>query len=368
MRIRFEKRLSPSRFMQIATPIASVLMTMALGAVIFELIGFDGPHAIYETFITPIVAPHKWVDVLTKAAPLIIIALGLSLGNQAKIWNIGAEGQYIIGALAGAGVAFAFPNAQAFWIIPLMIAAGIVGGMAWAAVPAFLRTRYRVSEVLSTLMLVYVAAQVLNYLIGGPWKDPNGHNFPQTAPFTDAQQLPHVLPGTVIPPGLVVAIVLTLVFWLLTTRSVYGFSVRTVGAAPSAARYGGFDASRTVWSTLMISGGMAGLAGILEAMSQLGQINLGFPSGYGFTAIIVSFLGRLNPIGVFLAGLILAVTYVGGQVAQSAVHVPEATAGIFQATMLFFILSSDILVRYRVRIVGGAPSAAAARAGAGAAA
>ena len=277
MRIRFEKRLSPSRFMQIATPIASVLLTMALGAVIFELIGFDGPHAIYETFITPIVAPYKWVDVLTKAAPLIIIALGLSLGNQAKIWNIGAEGQYIIGALAGAGVAFAFPNAQAFWIIPLMIAAGIVGGMAWAAVPAFLRTRYRVSEVLSTLMLVYVAAQVLNYLIGGPWKDPNGHNFPQTPPFTNAQQLPHVLPGTVIPPGLVVAIVLTLVFWLLTTRSVYGFSVRTVGAAPSAARYGGFDASRTIWSTLMISGGMAGLAGILEAMSSARADQSRFP-------------------------------------------------------------------------------------------
>ena len=362
MRIRLEKRLTPSRFMQVATPIASVLLTMLLGAIIFQLIGFDGPHAIYETFITPIVAPYKWVDVLTKAAPLIIIALGLSLGNQAKIWNIGAEGQYIIGAIAGAGVAFALPNAEGFWIIPLMIAAGIVGGMAWAAIPAFLKTRYRVSEVLSTLMLVYVALQVLSYLIGGPWKDPNGHNFPQTPPLTAAQQLPHVLPGTAIPPGLVVAIVLTLVFWLLTTRSVYGFSVRTVGAAPSAARYGGFDASRTVWTTLMISGGMAGLAGILEVSSQLGQINLGFPSGYGFTAIIVSFLGRLNPIGVFLAGLILAVTYVGGQVAQTAVHVPEATAGIFQATMLFFILASDILVRYRLQ---DHPRRAARRAGGG---
>ena len=205
-----------------------------------------------------------------------------------------------------------------------MIAAGIVGGMAWAAIPAFLRTRYRVSEVLSTLMLVYVALQVLNYLVSGPWKDPNGHNFPQTPPFTPAQLLParHCREPT-FRRASSSRFVLTLVFWLLTTRSVYGFSVRTVGAAPSAARYGGFDASRTVWSTLMISGGMAGLAGILEASSQLGQINLGFPSGYGFTAIIVSFLGRLHPVGVFLAGLILAVTYVGGQVAQTVVHVPE---------------------------------------------
>ena len=361
MRIRFEKRLTPSRFMQIATPIASVLLTMLLGAIIFQLIGFDGPRAIYETFVTPIVASYKWQDVLTKAAPLIIIALGLSLGNQAKIWNIGAEGQYIIGALAGAGVAFALPDAG-FWIIPLIVAAGVVGGAFWAAIPAFLKTRFRVSEVLSSLMLVYVALQVLNYLIGGPWKDPNGHNFPQTPPLTPAQLLPHAIPGTPIPPGLVVAVALTLVFWLLMTRSVYGFSVRTVGAAPEAARYGGFDASRTVWSTLMISGGMAGLAGILEVVSQLGQINLGFPSGYGFTAIIVSFLGRLNPIGVFVAGLILAVTYVGGQVAQTVVHVPEATAGIFQATMLFFILASDILVRYRLRILREAPIAAHAEA------
>src|ERR1700690_1383819 len=248
MRIRLEKRLTPSRFMQIATPIASVLLTMLLGAIIFQLIRFDGPRAIYETFITPVVASYKWQDVMTKAAPLIIIALGLSLGNQAKIWNIGAEGQYIIGALAGAGVAFALPDAQGFWVIPLMILAGIAGGMAWAAIPAFLKTRYRVSEVLSTLLLVYVALQELNYLIGGPWKDPNGHNFPQTPPRTAAQQLPHVLPGTGVPPGLVVAIVLTLVFWLLTSRSVYGFSVRTVGAPPHPPRYGGFAPPRPAWA------------------------------------------------------------------------------------------------------------------------
>jgi simple sugar transport system permease protein len=360
MRIRFEKRLEPSRFMLFATPVASVLLTMLLGAVIFQMIGFDGPHAIYETFITPIVAPYKWQDVATKAAPLIIIALGLSLGNIAKVWNIGAEGQYIIGALSGAGVALAAPNAPGVLIIPLMIVAGILGGAVWAAIPAFLKTRFRVNEVLSTLMLVYVALQVLNYLVGGPWKDPNGHNFPQTPPLPDAQQLPHTLQGTPIPPGLVVAVALTLVFWVLMSRSVYGFSVRTVGAAPEAARYGGFDASRTVWSTLMISGGMAGLAGILEVSSQLGQINLGFPSGYGFTAIIVSFLGRLNPIGVFLAGVMLADTYVGGQVAQTVVHVPEATAGIFQATMLFFILASDILVGRRLRVIRDAPSAVTA--------
>ena len=364
MRIRLEKRLTPSRFMQAATPIASVLLTMLLGAIIFQLIGFDGPRAIYETFITPIVAPYKWQDVLTKAAPLIIIALGLSLGNQAKIWNIGAEGQYIIGALAGAGVAFALPNAEGFWIIPLMIAAGILGGMAWAAIPAFLKTRYRVSEVLSTLMLVYVALQVLNYLVGGPWKDPNGHNFPQTPPLTAAQQLPHAIPGTVDSAGVRRRDRADARFLALTTRSVYGFSVRTVGAAPER---GALRRLRRLPHGLVDADDQRrhGRArGNSRGLEPARAINLGFPSGYGFTAIIVSFLGRLNPIGVFLAGLVLAVTYVGGQVAQTVVHVPNATAGIFQATMLFFILASDILVRYRLRIIRDAPRVAPAQAAA----
>src|SRR5260370_4995254 len=183
MRIRVERRLEPSRLMLVATPIASVVLTMLLGAVIFQFIGFDGPHAIYETFITPIVASYKWQDVATKAAPLIIIALGLSLGNIAKVWNIGAEGQYIIGALAGARVAYALPDAQGFWIIPLMLLAGVAGGAVWAAIPAVLMTRFRVNEVLSSLMLVYVALQVLNYLVSGPWKDPNRPNFPQPPPL-----------------------------------------------------------------------------------------------------------------------------------------------------------------------------------------
>jgi general nucleoside transport system permease protein len=353
MRIRFEKRPEPSRTMQLLTPIASVLLTMLLGIAIFDLLDFDGPRAVKEIFLTPILASYKWQDVAAKAAPLILIALGLSLANQAKVWNIGAEGQYITGALAGAAVAFATSGASGSWVVVLMLLAGVAGGAAWAAIPALLKVRFKVNEVLSTLMLVYVALQLLSYLITGPWKDPNGHNFPQTAPFTAAQQLPRLLPGTPIPPGLAIAIVLTLVFWGVAKKSIYGFEVRAIGAAPDAARYGGFDLARTTWSTLLISGGMAGLAGILEAASQLGQINLGFPSGYGFTAIIVSFLGRLHPVGVFVAGIVLAVTYVGGQVAQTVVHVPNATGGIFQALMLFLILASDILVRYRIRFARG---------------
>jgi general nucleoside transport system permease protein len=351
MFIKFEKRAEPSRVMLFATPVAAVILTMLLGALIFDVLGYEGFRTVKEIFFTPVLASYKWLDVATKAAPLILIALGLSLGNQAKVWNIGAEGQYMVGALAGAYIAYLTPGVTSSWIVIPMLIAGVLGGAAWAAIPAFLKTRLNVNEVLTSLMLVYVAMQLLSYLITGPWKDPNGHNFPQTAPFTEAQLLPHAIAGTVIPPGLLIAFILMLVFWLIVSRSVYGFEVRVVGAAPSAARYAGFNANKTVWTTLLISGGMAGLAGILEATSQLGQINLGFPSNYGFTAIIVSFLGRLHPVGVFIAGIVLAITYVGGQVAQTTVHVPSASGGILQALMLFLILAGDVLVRYRLRLV-----------------
>jgi len=225
-----------------------------------------------------------------------------------------------------------------------------------------LRVRYNVNEILSSLMLTYVALQVLSYLVGGPWKDPNGRNFPATAPLLPDQSLPILVPGTTVHLGVAIALVLPFLFWVLMSRSVFGFQIRVVGSAPAAAGYGGFDTGRTIWLSLLIGGAMAGLAGALEFAGALKTINLGFPSGYGFTAIIVSFLGRLNPIGCLLAGIVMAVTYVGGQVAQTTVHIPNSTAGIFQAMMLFFILASDILVRYRLRLV---PShrASAAQAG-----
>lgn len=362
MRIRLEKRPEPSRLMLVLTPILSVIVTMIIGAAIFELIGYDGPRAVREIFVTPIVASYKWPDVGRRAAPLILIALGLCVGNRAKVWNIGAEGQYVVGALAGTGVALATQGMTGAWILPLMVVAGIAGGALWAVIPALLKTRLQVNEILSSLMLVYVALQLLNYVVTGPWKDPNGHNFPQSAPFTADQTLPKMVFGTPFPPGLYVALALSLVFSIAMARSEFGLGVKLLGDAPKAARYAGFDAEGMVIRVMLLSGGMAGLAGLLQAATQGGQLNLGFPSGYGFTAIIVSFLGRLHPLGAALAGIVLAITYVGGQVAQTVVHVPNATAGIFQATLLFVILASDVLVRRRIRFVPGrAPTASPGR-------
>lgn len=349
MQLRLEKRPQPSRLMRLATPIAAVLLTMIVGAIVFTLIGYDGFGAVREIFVFPLVNSYKWQDLAVKAAPLIIIAVGLSITYRANVWNIGAEGQYVLGGLVGTGIALMTRDFSGPWILPVMVLGGIAGGMAWAAIPALLRTRLQVNEILTSLMLTYVAIQLLNYLVIGPWKDPRGFGFPQTAMFTDSQILPKFLPGTLVHWGVPIAVIVAMAVWFFMSRSVLGYQVKVVGAAPDAARYGGFSVNGTVWLALLASGGLAGLAGVLEATGPFGRLVPSFPTNYGFTAIIVAFLGRLHPVGIIFAGLALAIVAVGGEVAQTTIKLPVAAVGIFQAMMLFFLLASDVLVRYRVR-------------------
>ena len=357
MALRFVPRREPSRAMLFATPVLAVALTLLVGAVVFTLLGYDGLGAVREIFVTPLFDLYRWQDLLVKAAPLAMIAVGLSVGFRANVWNIGAEGQYVMGGLAGTGVALLTLDMTGPWILPLMILAGILGGVVWAAIPAFLRTALGVSEILSSLMLNYVAIQILYYLMRGPWKDPMGFNFPQTAMFSADQTLPFVVPGTLIHLGIPVALALALALWFVVSRTVAGFQVRVVGLSPQAARYGGFRETRVVWMTMALGGALAGLAGIFEAAGPFGQMVPAFPVGYGFTAIIVAFLGRLHPLGIVLAALVLALTYVGGESAQTAIGLPAAAIGVFQAMMLFFLLAVDILVRYRLTTSGGGSGA-----------
>jgi ABC-type uncharacterized transport system permease subunit len=340
------------------TPVLAVLATAVVGTIVFSLIGYDGVGAVREIFLTPILNPLKWQDLAVKSAPLIIIAVGLSIGYRANVWNIGAEGQYVLGGLAATGVALLTRDLSGPWILPLMMLAGMAGGMAWAVVPAFLRTRLQVNEILTSLMLTYVAIQLLNYLVIGPWKDPMGFGFPQTRMFTADQMLPHVIPRTIVHLGVPLAVVVALVAWFFMSRSMFGYQVKVVGAAPHAARYGGFSVNRTIWLALLTSGALAGFAGMLEAAGPFGRMVPSFPTNYGFTAIIVAFLGRLHPIGIIFAGLAMAIAVVGGEVAQTTIQLPAAAVGIFQSMMLFFLLASDILVRYRIRPVGQRPAEA----------
>lgn len=347
--VELEKRKEASAAMVYLTPLIAVALTMAVGALVFSVLGYDGPAAVWAMFIEPLIDPGKWQDLGLKAAPLVMIAVGLSIGFRANVWNIGAEGQYVVGGLAGTGVALATWHLDGgWWVLPLMFVAGAVAGAAWAAIPAFLRTRLNVSEILSSLMLTYVAIQLLYWLMNGPWKDPDGFNFPQSRLFQDFQTLPYISGMGYLNVPL--AFLIALLVWFVMAKTSFGFQVRTVGAAPQAARYGGFSQERTVWWSLMIGGGLAGLAGIFEAAGPFGQMVPQFPTGYGFTAIIVAFLGRLHPIGiVILGGLVLAVTYVGGESAQATLGLPSAATGVFQAMLLFFLLATDILITHRLR-------------------
>ncbi|TFF22164.1 ABC transporter permease [Jiella endophytica] len=349
--------------MMLAAPVIAVVLTLIVGAVLFTLLGHDGFGAVVEIFVKPLFNLYRWQDLLVKAAPLAMIATGLAIGFRANVWNIGAEGQYILGGLAGTGVALATLDMSGSWILPLMLVCGILGGMVWAAVPAILKTTLGVNEILTSLMLNYVAIQLLFYLMRGPWKDPEGFNFPQTAMFSADQTLPMIVPGTLIHLGVPLAAAVALTAFAVMTRTITGFQIKVVGLAPKAAAFGGFGAASTVWIALMAGGGLAGFAGILEASGPFGQMVPQFPTGYGYTAIIVAFLGRLNPLGILAAALVLALTYVGGESAQTTIGLPSAATGVFQAMMLFFLLATDILVRYRV--VSGraapAPKAAAAK-------
>lgn len=358
--LRLEPRAAASRVALYSSPLGAVVATLLVGALVFTALGYDGFGAVREIFVTPLFNANRWQDLLVKAAPLAIIAIGLSIGFRANVWNIGGEGQYVIGALAGTAVALGTLEATGLWILPAMIVAGILGGMAYAAVPAFLRVRLGVSEILSSLMLNYVAIQFLYYLMRGPFMDPTGFGFPQSAMFTFDQILPMAVPGTLVHIGIPIALALAVTAWMVLSRTIAGFQVRLVGLSPQAARYGGFAEDRIVWMCLLAGGGFAGLAGILEAAGPFGQMVPTFPTGYGFTAIIVAFLGRLHPVGIVLSSLVLALTYVGGEAAQTQIGLPAAAIGVFQAMLLFFLLASDVLVKYRVAL-------GARRAGAGSA-
>jgi simple sugar transport system permease protein len=234
-------------------------------------------------------------------------------------------------------------------LLPVMIVAGALGGMAWAAIPAWLKTRFNANEILTSLMLTYVAILFLSYLVHGPWRDPEGFNFPESRMFPDAGTMPVLVEGTRMHFGAILALLAVVGGWLILAKALIGFQLRVVGVAPVAARYVGFKEKRLIWFVLLLSGGLAGVAGVSEVSGPIGQLIPTISPGYGFTAIIVAFLGRLHPIGVLLAGLVMALTYIGGETAQIEIGLPAAVAGIFQGIILFYLLACDVLNLYRIR-------------------
>ncbi|MEM9344449.1 MAG: ABC transporter permease, partial [Pseudomonadota bacterium] len=284
--------------------------------------------------------------------PLILIAIGLSLGFRAGVWNIGAEGQYIIGALCGAGVGLAFYPLEAWYIFPLMVLAGALGGWAWAMIPGVLRTAFNTNEILVSLLLVYVAELVMAKMATGLLRNPEGSGFPGSR---NLQQYPsaannELIAGTGMHWGVVAAFIAVIFAAVLLNRHIMGFNIRLAGEAPRAARFSGVKPARLILFCLGVSGMLAGLAGLFEVSGPAGQVTIDFNVGYGFTAIIVAFLGRLNPIGILLAGLLMALTYIGGELAQFMLSIPAAAIQAFQGMLLFFLLAGDLLTNYRFRV------------------
>ncbi len=358
--IRLEARPEPSRTFRWASPLIAFALTIAIGMVLFPLMGKNPFDALHAFFIKPVDSAYGVGELLLKASPLMLIATGLAAGYRANVWNIGAEGQLTLGGIAGGGVALALHGSTSPFVLPLMFVAGIIGGMAWAAIPAWLRTRFNANEILVSLMLVYVATLILSILVHGAWRDPEGFNFPQSKMFTESAILPNLLPETRLNVGLFVALAVVAAGWVFMEKSFTGYQMRVAGLAPAAAHYAGISSPRTVWLGMLIGGACAGLAGVGEIAGPIGQLQASVSPGYGFAAIIVAFVGRLNPVGIVFASLLMSLLYLGGESAQLNLALPSAVTGLFQGTLLFFLLAADVFIHYRIRLRRAARSTAPA--------
>ncbi len=338
-----------SRFWRYGSPVLAVALTGLAAGLIFWAMGRPPGLTVYTLLVAPLVQQDGLAALAVKAAPLIMMGAGLSLAYRANLWNIGAEGQFTLGAICGGGVALLLPDAPAVVAFPAMMLAGLLGGAAAGGLVAWLRVRFNANEILTSLMLTYIMQYLLLFLVTGPWRDPMGFGFPQTALFSDAALAPRLVEDSNVHIGVALAPLVAVGLWFMLGRSVLGFQFRVLGQAPRAARFAGFNENRLVWVALLVSGGLAGLAGLLEVSGTMGQLTTAISPGYGFTAIIVAFLGRLNPLGAIPAGLLLALSYLGGDAAQINLGLPNAVTGIFQGVLLFCLLGCDVLLLHRVR-------------------
>ncbi len=350
--LKLEARPSPSVLMSWISPLLAVLLTVLCGVVLFTLLGKDPVTALQVFFIEPVRDLRGWSEVGLKVAPLLTIAVGLAICFRANIFNIGAEGQLVLGAITGGAMALYLDdgsNEGGWLMISLVMLAGMAGGMAWAAITAFLRDRFNANEILVSLMLVYVAQLLLSYLIHGALRDPDGVGFPESKLLSEGFLLPIIVPDTRLHAGFVLALLIAVGGWIFLSRSFAGFKLQVGGIAPLAARYAGFSSRKSLWLAMLTCGALAGLAGVAEVIGPMGQITPSVSPGYGFAAIIVAFVGRLHPIGVVFSSFIMALLYIGGELAQSRLGMPNAITGVFQGILLFALLACDVLIHYRIR-------------------
>jgi simple sugar transport system permease protein len=361
MAIELVRRSERSTLLSLASPLIALVLALVVGGIIFALIGINPGKGLYTYFVQPLTAVWSIKDLIVKMTPLLLIGVGLAICYLANTWNIGAEGQFALGGIFAAFIPVYFPHAGGPAIVIAMLLLGILGGMLWAAIPAALKVRFGTSEILTSLMLVYIAQLLLDWVARSPWRDPLGHNFPNSRPFSPDQMLPSIL-GTRL--NFYIAIVVAIAAWFMLKNMLTGFQIRVLGQAPRAGAFAGFSQSRMILLAFLISGALAGLAGAADVMGPLGQLKISISPGYGFTAIIVAFLGRLNPLGIIASSFVLALSLIGGQQVQIQFHVSSQFANVFQGVLMLLVLATDTLIFYRIRIVRRTPAATVAVAGA----
>ena len=352
MRLVLERRAERSTAAAICSPLVAIGLTLVTMTLLFALLGKNPLAALWVYFIDPLADPYSLQEIAVKATPLVMIALGLSLCYLANVWNIGAEGQFLIGAVAGSWLAVKTNGSDAgHWVLPAMLVLGALGGALYGLIPAICKVKFGASEILTSLMLVYVADLFLDYLVRGPWRDPKGYNFPTTPDFDPAATVPVLIEGSRLHAGALITLAVVAAAMLVLGHTIKGFEIKVVGSAPKAARFAGFNADQLVILTFLVSGALAGLAGIIEVAGPVGNLRPNISPGYGFTAIIVAFLGRLNPIGILMAGLFLALTFIGGEQAQISMRIPLDLTKVFQGILLFYVLACDSLILYRIHLM-----------------
>ncbi|MDB5555632.1 MAG: hypothetical protein JWL86_5616 [Rhizobium sp.] len=350
MHIELEKRPNASKLFTFLSPFIALLLTLICGFILFAALGKDPWQALYLFFIDPLREEWSLHELAIKAGPLILIGVGLSICYRAGNWNIGAEGQFIFGGIFGSAIPVLFHTWTGPWLLPLMMLMGMVGGALYASIPALLKTRFNTNEILTSLMLVYIAQLILDWLVRGPWRNPEGNNFPETRMFDPSAVLPAMWESSGRAHwGFGFAIIAAVLLWFMMEFTLRGYQVKVLGQSARAGRFAGFSASGMVWFSFLLSGALAGLAGIAEVSGAMGQLRPSISPGYGFTAIIVAFLGRLSPLGIIVSGLVLALTYLGGEAAQLSLGVSEKVTRLFQGLLLFFVLSCDTLILYKIR-------------------
>lgn len=351
MAYRLVARTEASLRAQLLVPVAAVALTLIAGSILFTLLGKNPLAAFHAFFIEPLTTHYGIGEVLLKTGPLLLIAQGLAVGFRARVWNIGAEGQLLAGAMAAGALALHFEHSESAWLLPAMVCTGTLAGAAWAGIAAWLRTQFNANEILVTFMLSSIALQLLYYLVSGPLRDPMGMSFPQSALFGDAALFAPLIENTRVNTSLYLAVATSLCAWVFVQRSLPGYKLLVGGQAPHAARYAGFAEKKAIWLGLLIGGAAAGMAGVGEVAGPLGLLQRSISPGYGFAAIIVAFLGGLHPVGIVFAAFFMALIYVGGDMSLVSVGLPNASTTIFQGMLLVFYLACFLFANHRLQKV-----------------